>query len=371
MREMVGTAPEVRVASGRLRGRMDQRVAAFLGIPYAAPPFGARRMRPPESPARWEGTRSATGYGPTCPKGSYGPDSAVLFPEVVIPGEECLNLNVWTPAPGSSGLPVLVWIHGGQFTQGSGSILGYRGNSFARDGIVCVTINYRLGGDGFLYLDDGTANLGLLDQIAALEWVQDNIAAFGGDPGKVTVVGQSAGAASIITLIAMPCAQGLFRQAVAQSGTAAQTLTAETATAVASRLAESFGVAPTRKAFSVVPDERLARAASALVGEVQNASDPVKWGSLPFAPVVDGDTLPDHPLRALRRGAGSGVRLLTGWNRDDTRIGLAVTAKWLLPWRRAISRAHSRRCTSMGDYGPVASWPTARGRDGRVQRSSE
>ncbi|MEV1171544.1 carboxylesterase/lipase family protein [Nonomuraea sp. NPDC049784] len=325
MTKTVDSAPEVQVASGRLRGRVDQGVAAFLGIPYAAPPFGARRMRPPEPPVRWEGERSATDYGPTCPKDNDGPQSAELFPEVVIPGEECLNLNVWTPDSRGSGLPVLVWIHGGMFTKGSGSVAGYRGTSFARDGVVCVTINYRLGAEGFLHLDDGTDNLGLLDQIAALEWVQGNIAAFGGDPGRVTVAGQSAGAMSIITLMAMPRARGLFRQAVTQSGAAAQTLTAETAAGVASRLAESLGVAPTREAFSEVPVERLTRAASALLKQVQTASDPARWESLPFAPVLDGDTLPDHPLDALRRGAGSGVRLLAGWNRDDTRIGLVPT----------------------------------------------
>ncbi|MET7332335.1 carboxylesterase/lipase family protein [Nonomuraea sp. NPDC005650] len=317
----VDSAPEVQVASGRLRGRMDQGVAAFLGIPYAAPPFGARRLRPPEPPARWEGERDAAEYGPTCPKDEGDP----LFPEVVIPGEECLNLNVWTPDPGASGLPVLVWIHGGMFMKGSGSVAGYRGTSFARDGIVCVTINYRLGAEGFLYLADGTANLGLLDQIAALEWVQGNIAAFGGDPGRVTVAGQSAGAMSVVTLMAMPRARGLFRQAVIQSGAAAQTLTGETAAHVASRLAESLGVAPTREALSEVPVERLTRAASALLKEFQTAADPSKWDVLPFAPVVDGDLLPDHPLDALRKGAGGGVRLLAGWNRDDTRIGLVPT----------------------------------------------
>ncbi len=313
------------MASGRLRGRMDRGVAAFLGIPYAAAPFGAHRMRPPEPPVRWEGERSAIDYGPTCPKENDDQESAALFPDVVIPGEECLNLNVWTPDPGGSGLPVLVWIHGGMFTKGSGSVAGYRGISFARDGVVCVTINYRLGAEGFLHLDDGTANLGSLDQIAALEWVQGNIAAFGGDPARVTIAGQSAGAMSIVTLMAMPRAQGLFRQAITQSGSAAQTLTAESAAGVASRLAESLGIVPTREAFSEVPVERLARASSALLREVQTASDPAKWDSLPFAPAVDGDILPDHPLDALRMGAGGGVRLLAGWNRDDTRIGLVPT----------------------------------------------
>ncbi len=325
MTKTVDGAPEVRVAGGRLRGRMDGGVAAFLGIPYAAPPFEARRMRPPEPPAPWEGVRDATGYGPTCPKDDDGPESAELFPEVTIPGEDCLNLNVWTPGPGRSGLPVLVWIHGGMFVKGSGALPAHRGVSFARDGVVCVTINYRLGAEGFLHLGDGTANLGLLDQIAALEWVRDNIAAFGGDPGRVTVAGQSAGAMSVVTLMAMPRAAGLFHGAIAQSGAAAQTLTAETAAGVAARLAGSLGIAPTGDAFRAVPVGRLTRAASELVRQVQSASDPSQWESLPFAPVIDGDTLPGHPLDALRAGAGAGVPLLAGWNRDDTRIGLVPT----------------------------------------------
>ena len=208
MTKMVDGAPAVRVEGGRLRGQMDRGVAAFLGISYAGPPFGARRMLPPDPPARWEGERGATGYGPTCPQGGQAPQNAALFPEVVILGDDCLNLNVWTPEPGGSGLPVLVWGHGGMFMHGSGSAASYRGTSFARDGVVCVTINYRLAAEGFLYLGDGTANLGLLDQIAALEWVQANIAAFGGDPAKVTVAGQSAGAMSITTLMAMPRTRG-------------------------------------------------------------------------------------------------------------------------------------------------------------------
>jgi len=281
-------------------------------------------MRPAEPAGRWEGERPATGYGPTCPKGDYGPPDA-LFPEVVIGGEDCLNLNVWTPDPGGSGLPVLVWIHGGMFRKGSGSEAWYRGTSFARDGVVCVTVNYRLAAEGFLYLDDSTANLGLLDQVAALEWVQGNIAAFGGDPGKVTVAGQSAGAVSIVTLMAMPRARGLFHQAVTQSGAAAQTLTAEAAAGVSSMLAESLGITPTREALSEVPAEQLGQAASATAGKLQSAADPATWGSLAFAPVVDGDSLPEHPLDALRGGAASGVRLLAGWNRDDTRIGLVPT----------------------------------------------
>jgi para-nitrobenzyl esterase len=324
MTRIVDGAPAVRVEGGRLGGRMDRGVAVFLGISYAAPPFGARRMLPPEPPGRREGERAATDYGPTCPQGGQAPQDAALFPEVVILGDDCLNLNVWTPDPGGSGLPVLVWIHGGMFAHGSGSAASYRGTSFARDGVVCVTINYRLAAEGFLYLGDGTANLGLLDQIAALEWVQANIAAFGGDPAKVTVAGQSAGAMSITALMAMPRARGLFRQAVTQSGAAAQTLTADTALGVGSMLAKSLGVTPTREALSEVPVERLARAASTILEELQADPDPARWGRLapgilPFGPVIDGDTLPVHPLDALAGGAAPGVRLLTGSNREELR----------------------------------------------------
>jgi para-nitrobenzyl esterase len=325
MTKKVDTGPAVRVEGGWLRGRTDRGVAAFLGIAYAAPPFGGRRFRPPDPPERWDGARPATDYGPTCPQGDYAPHEAALFSEVVIPGERCLNLNVWTPDTGGSGLPVLVWVHGGQFMKGSGSVTGYRGTSFARDGVVCVTINYRLGAEGFLYLGDGIANLGLLDQIAALEWVRGNIASFGGDPGRVTVAGQSAGAMSITTLMAMPRAKGLFHQAIIQSGAAAATLTAENAAGVALRLARSLGVAPTRDAFSEVPVELLVGAASAVAEEVLSLTDPAEWGNLAFAPVIDGDTLPEHPLDASRQGAGNGVHLLAGWNRDDVRIGLVPT----------------------------------------------
>ena len=142
-------------------------------------------------------------------QGDYPPQYARLFPEVVIAGEECLNLNVWTPGTNATGLPVLVWIHGGAFMNGSGSVGGYNGAAFARDGVVCVTINYRLAAEGFLFFDDGIANLGLLDQLAALRWVQANISAFGGDPARVTVAGESAGGMSVSTLFVDAVGGGL------------------------------------------------------------------------------------------------------------------------------------------------------------------
>jgi len=296
-----------------------------LGIPYAAPPFGANRMQPPRPVHPWQGERDATAYGPTAPKGDYPPQYARLFPEVVIPGEGCLNLNVWTPDTNAAGLPVLVWIHGGSFMNGSGSVGAYNGTAFARDGVVCVSINYRLGAEGFLFLGDGIANLGLLDQLAALGWVQANISAFGGDPGRVTVAGESAGAMSIATLLSMPQAEGLFTQAIVQSGAAAHTLTQDQARMVSCYLAGTLQVPADRESIKSVPVDKLVQAASDLVVEVQTAPDPAKWGPLalsllPFAPAIDGVVVPQEPLAAIAAGQGSNVRLLIGSNRDEARL---------------------------------------------------
>ena len=323
--------PVVRLREGTVLGKAESGVLAFLGIPYAAPPFGANRMLPPQPVRAWDGERDATGYGPTAPKGDYPPQYAPLFPEVVIPGEDCLNVNVWTPDTTATGLPVLVWIHGGSFMNGSGSVGAYNGAAFARDGVVCVTINYRLSAEGFLFLDDGIANLGLLDQLAALRWVQANISAFGGDPARVTVAGESAGAMSVTTLLAMPLAEGLFTQAIAQSGAAAHTLTQDEARMVGGYLADALGVPAEREAIKAVPLDKLVQAASDLVAEVQTAPDPAKWGQLalsllPFAPAVDGTVVPQAPLAAIAAGQGSDVRLLIGSNRDEARLFLVAAA---------------------------------------------
>ena len=321
--------PVVRLRDGVVRGRVDAGVAAFLGIPYAAPPFGANRMLPPQPVPGWAGERDASAFGPTAPKGDYPPQYVPLFPEVVIPGEDCLNLNVWTPDAGAGGLPVLVWIHGGSFMNGSGSVGAYDGAAFARDGVVCVTINYRLAAEGFLFLGDGIANLGLLDQLAALRWVQENIAAFGGDPGRVTVAGESAGAMSVTTLLSMPLASGLFGQAIAQSGAGAHTLTEDEGRMVGGYLAEALGVPADRDSIRAVPLEKLVQAASDLVVEVQTTPDPARWGRLtlsllPFAPTVDGSVLPAAPMDSFAAGQGGNVPLLIGSNRDEARLFLVA-----------------------------------------------
>jgi para-nitrobenzyl esterase len=321
------TQPVVRFRDGAVRGKVSDGVLAFLGIPYAAAPFGVNRMRAPQPVRPWDGERDATAFGPTVPKGDYPPQYARLFPEVVIGGEDCLNLNVWTPDAGASGLPVLVWIHGGSFMNGSSSVADYDGAAFARDGVVCVSLNYRLAAEGFLFLGDDVANLGLLDQLAALRWVQDNISAFGGDPGRVTVAGESAGAMSVTTLLSMPLASGLFAQAIAESGAGAHTLTAAEGLAVGGFLAEVLDVPADRESIKAVPLDKLVRAASDLVVEVQTAPDRARWGQLalsllPFAPTVDGAVLPAAPLAGFAAGRGGGVRLLIGSNRDEARLFL-------------------------------------------------
>jgi carboxylesterase type B len=255
----------------------------------------------------------------------------LLLQEIAVPGEDCLTLNIWSPDLGSAGLPVMVWIPGGMYEyHGTGASPWYDGSRFARDGIVCVTINYRVGAEGFLYLGEGNANRGLLDQIAALEWVRENIAAFGGDPGNVTIFGESAGAMSVGTLLSMPRAEGLFRRAVAQSGAAHHVSSVSTAQRVGQRLAEKLGVAATREAIAALPVDRLLQAQAELRDDLVAHPDPERWGRevavsmLPWQPVVDGDLIPARPLDRIAAGAGAGIDLMVGTNTDEHRLFLVT-----------------------------------------------
>jgi para-nitrobenzyl esterase len=322
------TTPEVRTAGGAVRGTVREGVHAFLGVPYAAPPFGPRRFAAPQPVQPWDGVRDCSAYGPTVPKPPYAPPYDALLPEPDIAGEDCLNLNVWTPDPGAAGLPVFVWIHGGAFVNGSGAVPVYDGTAFARDGVVCVTINYRLGVDGFLQFDDdGPANRGLLDQVAALRWVAENIAAFGGDPARVTIGGESAGAMSCASLLAVPAAEGLFARAVLQSGAGSHALTRKTAVRIGGYLAEQLGVVPTREALAAVALPGLIAAQQAVARDAQRAPDPARWGevavnAMAFEPVLDGEVLPDLPIRRIAGGSARDVAVLTGANRDEQRLFL-------------------------------------------------
>ncbi|WP_051716722.1 carboxylesterase/lipase family protein [Streptomyces sp. NRRL F-5727] len=312
-------APEVALVAGRVRGAyVGDGVAGFLGVPYARAPFGPLRFRAPEPVEPWEGVRKATEFGPTAPKRPYAPPLDALLPDPVVEGDDCLHVNVWAPwsstgptAPtgptadhsdssGSNGRPVMVWIHGGSLIHGSNAVPVYDGTAFARDGVVLVSVNYRLGVEGFGVFPDAPANLGLRDQIAALVWIRDNIAAFGGDPGRVTVFGESAGAISIAALLASPLARGLFRRAIVQSG-APMAVPLERARRTTRAMAERLGIPATTEAFAAVDRERLLTVQT----EVTAKGSPLTGAGHSFQIAVDGDVLPRDPAETLTSGGAS------------------------------------------------------------------
>src|SRR5215469_11864492 len=301
---------------GTVEGLERGGVGQFRGIPFAAPPTGRRRWRPPAPPEPWPGVRDATRFSPIAPQ-PPNRISIISRPESLPQDEDCLTLNVFTPGPGSGARPVMVWIHGGGFTAGSGRNPWYDGTSFARDGVVVVTINYRLGALGFLHLEElpGSGNCGLLDQVAALRWVQENIAAFGGDPANVTVFGESAGGMSVGALLGMPAAAGLFHRAIPQSGAASSVQAAVEAGDVADRVLARLGGLD---ALLAAPADRVLQAQA----EVTEELGPRRLG---FRPVVDGGYLPRPPLEAVRAGSAAPVALLTGTNRDEMTLFLAAT----------------------------------------------
>ncbi len=308
----------VTIKAGGVRGqRTENGVHVFLGIPFAQPPLGDLRYWPPMPVEPWDGVREADHYLPTAPQPEHG---FTIIPEPIIPGEDFLNLNVFTPDPGATGLPVLVWIHGGGFVSGCNASPWYRGERFARDGVVVVSVNYRLGAEGFLALEGAPTNRGILDWLAALEWVQDNIGEFGGDPSKVTIAGQSAGGGACATLLAIPSARGLFRAAIPMSGAAQMTIPEDRARAFASKFAAELGVAATRNEFAAVTLERILEVQQRLagMGSAPNSPNPAALGRrfaqglLPLGPTVDGDALPAPVIELLRGGAGADLPVLVG-----------------------------------------------------------
>ncbi|MFG2085365.1 MULTISPECIES: carboxylesterase/lipase family protein [unclassified Spirillospora] len=334
----------VQTSYGKVRGTTRDGVTAFLGIPYAAPPFGPNRFQAPRPPEPWDGVRDTVEYGPTAPKPGYPKPYDALLPDPEIPGEDCLNLNVWTPyrgvaggsslndptpEPGGPGLPVMVWVHGGAFRNGSGAVPVYSGRNFARDGVVCVTFNYRLGVEGFANLPGAPLNRGLLDQIAALEWVRDNIAGFGGDPGRVTVFGESAGGMSVTTLLSLDL--GLFGRAIAQSGAGAIAQDPADAMLVTAEMAARLGVEPTAEAFAALDPATIMPVQSAVAAEVSMLPDPGRWGAttaaggMSLTPILDGELLTRRPEDAIAAGAGRDVDLLIGYTSEEFRFFLMPT----------------------------------------------
>jgi para-nitrobenzyl esterase len=324
----------VAIDSGHVQGAEQDGVHAFRGIPYAAPVGGANRFRPPQPVAPWDGVRDATVNGLVQPQTPMPPPFGFDLPPA---GDDSLNLNVWTPNPSVAGLPVLVWIHGGAFYAGSGIEPTYDGASFARNGVVCVTINYRLGAQGFLHLADhfpqfpDSGNLGILDQVAALRWVQANIAAFGGDPARVTIAGESAGAMSVGTLLATPAAEGLFGQAVLQSGAGHNGLPADLASRISALLLAKLGVAAGDvDALAAVTQEQLLDAQTALTAEAMAGTvDLAEDGSasaMPFQPTYGTAVLPVRPIDAIRSGASAHVSVLTGTTKEESLVFVVAMA---------------------------------------------
>ncbi|MDQ1517429.1 MAG: para-nitrobenzyl esterase [Actinomycetota bacterium] len=307
--------PTVELSSGRLSGSAEGPLCVFRGIPYARPPVGALRFGAPHPPKPWAGVREATHFGPAAAQSAidveYVPGFS-LWEGIGATSEDCLTVNVWTP--GLSGRrPVLVWIHGGAFLKGAGSQALYDGAALARRGdVVVVTANYRLGVFGFLALDDDrcVANAGVLDQVAVLEWVAEHAAAFGGDPGNVTVMGESAGAISVAAMMTSPRARGRFHRAVAQSGAGRRLPTADGAGELTDRLLARLGLGPSPvEELLALPTERLLSAQVAVSVDVRR--DDIGAG---FQPWTGGDVLPTQPLDGLAAGLAAGVPFLAGTN---------------------------------------------------------
>ena len=313
---------------GKVRGTQVDGVSAFLGIPYAAAPIGRALFEAPAAAVGWDGVRDATRLGPTLPKPPYVSPMDTLLLDPVIAGDESLNVNVWTPDPGGDGLPVMVWIHGGSFRNGGNAVPSYDGRAFARDGVVLVSMNYRLGAPGFALLPDAPANLGIRDQLAALAWVQDNIAAFGGDPSNVTIFGESAGAMSVTTLVSVAAGSGLFGKAVVESGSAHVVATATDATRITAELAARLGVPAAADAFASVDVDRLVEAQQSISLDAAKRPDPSLWGSsivaagMAFLPVVDGELITRRPIDAISAGIGHHIPMLVGTTAEEYRLFL-------------------------------------------------
>jgi para-nitrobenzyl esterase len=304
----------VETSTGKVRGLMIPEGAAFLGIPYAAPPIGGRRYAGPARVEPWRGELKATAFAPPMPQAERRLAGIDTRP-FIGPGWEGedpqLALNIWTPGIDGS-YPVMVYIHGGAFLAGSPNAELYHGPAFARDGVVLVTVNYRLGLEGFLVLDGGETNVGLRDQLAALRWVREEIAAFGGDPGNVTAFGQSAGAMSLGHLMGSRHLDGLVDRVISQSGGLGITHTPEQHRIVTEHVARLLGVPPTREAFAEIPIAEVIDAQAKLVpGSVGIPDDPT-GGMLVLLPVRDGE-LVAHELEAV-----SAIPLLAG---DTTEEG--------------------------------------------------
>jgi para-nitrobenzyl esterase len=301
---------EIATRLGSVAGTVENGVRVFRGVPFAAPPIGTLRFRPPEPAPAWPGIRLAQAFAPAAiqPRGPVQADTS----------EDCLYLNIWAPAEGE-GHPVLVWLHGGANVTGATRLPLFDGTALARDGVVFVSLAYRLGAFGFLELGSilgedyaGSGCNGLRDQVQGLAWVRDNIAAFGGDPGRVTLAGQSAGAKDVCALLGTPAATPLFRRAIVESGSGQTVLTLGEAQGIATRLLQTAALQGLGDPAGLIsaPAERLLAAEQEVIRTAAR--------NFPFRPVVDGTFLPKLPVAAIAAGAAADIVLLLGTNRDES-----------------------------------------------------
>lgn len=316
----------VPVVGGLLRGSVRRGLRMWRGIPYAAPPVGALRFRAPQPPEPWSGIRDATAFGPVAPQDRNG---QFLGPGANIPmSEDCLTLNVIAPASGD-GLPVMVWIHGGAYSVGSSREIHKQGEVLVRGGVIFVNLNYRIGSLGYLDFSSFStrgrlfeSNLGLRDQVAALEWVRDNIRAFGGDPDNVTLFGESAGANAVTTLMTVPSARGLFVRAIAQSSPPNAVYPAELTATWARDYVELLSeIVDDTSTESTSPDDAGELLAGASIEQLVAATTRMQLltpdrqpGTIALCPVIDGTFLPERPLDAFKAGRAHPVPLIIGTN---------------------------------------------------------
>ena len=333
--------PVVETRSGRLRGATDGRVSIFKGVPYGEPPVGALRFRPPVPPKPWAGTRDALAYG----NRAIQDDNVFALPADLLElftlggtenrSEDCLTLNVWSAGLEGAAKPVLFWCHGGAFITGSGSSPWSDGANLCRHAdVVVVSFNHRLGALGYLHLEDiagggfdGAGLAGMLDIVAALQWVRDNIAAFGGDPSNVTIFGESGGGAKVSVLMAMPEAKGLFHKAIIQSGPAVQMANRADGTSTARQMLEQLGLEPSQAGeLRDLPAEKILAAQSVVLAGVSRTAfaDRRRFG---FNPVIDGSRFPGGPFAPGAPPVSADVPLMIGTNKDEMALFLGH-----MPW---------------------------------------
>jgi para-nitrobenzyl esterase len=342
----------VETTTGKIRGTADRGVNIFKGIPYAAPPVGDGRFMPPRKLAPWTGIRDTFEFG----KRAMQDDNAFAMPADLLNlfaaerqpmSEDCLVLNVWTPAVNGGGKrPVMFWCHGGAFISGSGSSPWYDGANLARKGdVVVVTINHRLNSFGYLHLGDllgaefaSSGNVGMLDIVAALQWTRDNIATFGGDPGNITIFGESGGGAKVCVLLAMPEAHGLFHKAIVQSGPAVEMMPLESATETAKQVLGELGLSANeaRKLTTVSADD-LNKAQAAVLRKVGMTSF-ANRRRIGFNPVLDGKHLPGGPFEPAAPQISANIPLMIGTNKDEMTLFLG-----LAPWMDGVDESAMRQ----------------------------